>query len=260
MAIVKKVSSSEQIINYILDQISQKKLKPGDRLMNERAFSEELGVSRVPLREAISALSMVGILEARQGDGTFVKHYDARMLAKVMHIYSVLDDISMRELFEVRAMIEVQTLNAAIRCATEEEIARVGRELEHFDNYSRDMGDLYGRKEEGLKTYVALNRFHGAIAEVTHNRFLKQFMDSIWYMAEEYHILAIEHQSNISDCLRNAQEEHRAIYGALKDRDVERGRMLMYHHLMDECDAILEATGGEPTAGATPLSGEPAVS
>ena len=61
MAVIKKQNVSAQIINYFLEKIETGAYKPGDRIPTERELTEILGVSRVPLREAICALTALGI-------------------------------------------------------------------------------------------------------------------------------------------------------------------------------------------------------
>ena len=59
---IQKTSISQQVVDYILERINCGAWRPGDRLPGEREFAETLGISRVPLREAISALCAIGIL------------------------------------------------------------------------------------------------------------------------------------------------------------------------------------------------------
>ena len=70
MGIIEKKSNSQAIADYILSRILDGTLRSGDKLDTERCLSEQLGVSRVSVREALSGLIVLGILEARQGAGT----------------------------------------------------------------------------------------------------------------------------------------------------------------------------------------------
>ena len=65
-----KQSARETAIQYFLQEIRSGNLKSGDKILNERQLADLLGISRVPLREAICTLSTLGILEAHQGNGT----------------------------------------------------------------------------------------------------------------------------------------------------------------------------------------------
>lgn len=238
MGIIKKVSSTDQIIEYILGQIRDKTLRPGDQLMNERAFSEVLGVSRIPLREAISALSILGIVEAHQGAGTFVRSYDPSMLAKVMRIYAILDDVSMHDIFELRAIIESQTARIAAEQATPEELMAIEVGLRECEETLRDAPQLYRNTEDGIRLFNKFNHFHCRIAKCAHNKFMEQFMDSIRLLSLDYLILDIQNNPNILEVLRSAFEEHAMVYKQIRAKNGVGAADAMYHHLINECASI----------------------
>ena len=238
MGIVKKVSSTDQIIEYILGQIREKKLKPGDQLMNERAFSEVLGVSRIPLREAISALSILGIVVPQQGSGTFVNHYDPSMLAKVMRIYAILDDVSMEDIFELRAIIESQSVRMAAEQATEEELLSIENCLKECEEALKHTDQLYQNAEDVIKMFGKFNHFHNLVAACTHNKFMQQFMDSIRLLSMDYLMLDIQANPDILAVLESAYQEHARIYSMIRARDSEGATKAMYQHLMNECCSI----------------------
>ena len=75
---IQKTSVSRQVADHILELIERGELKRGDRLPGEREFAESLGISRVPLREAISALSLMGIIEKRHGEGNYIAESNFR--------------------------------------------------------------------------------------------------------------------------------------------------------------------------------------
>ena len=62
----------EQVVEQIQDLMQKGELRPGDKLLSERELSDRLGVSRAAVREALSALDFLGVLESRQGEGTFI--------------------------------------------------------------------------------------------------------------------------------------------------------------------------------------------
>lgn len=238
MGIVKKTSSTDQIIDYILGQIQSKALNPGDQLMNERAFSEVLGVSRIPLREAISALSILGIVEAHQGAGTFVCHYDPSMLAKVMRIYAILDDVSMGDIFETRAIIESQSVRIAAEQATQEELRELERCLKENEQLLDRVDQLYQNADDGVRLFDRFNQFHTSVAQCAHNKFMRQFMDSIRLLSLDYLMIDIQSNPNILDVLRSAHRQHTEIYQLICARDGERAAKAMYRHLINESESI----------------------
>ncbi|MCB0245489.1 MAG: FadR family transcriptional regulator, partial [Anaerolineae bacterium] len=69
---VRKSAIAEEISARLLSLIQEKQLKPGDKLPPERELAATMQVSRPSLREALRALSMMNVVEIRQGDGTYV--------------------------------------------------------------------------------------------------------------------------------------------------------------------------------------------
>ncbi|HCM25319.1 MAG: hypothetical protein A2Z99_17100 [Treponema sp. GWB1_62_6] len=226
MAIVKKRSSSKQIIDYILDRIEKRELHSGDQLPNERDFAEMLGVSRVPLREAISALSMLGILEARQGEGTFVNRYDPSILGKIIYTYTILDNTSMDEIMEARKMMEAYAAKLATANATAGDLAEIKDAMEkrdkELDRYKAGAGD-------GESLYENDNHFHNAIAKATHNRFCIQFLDairrSVW---EQQRTGLMQREMGLFDA---ASDYHHRIFQEISARNAGEAYRIMFEHI-----------------------------
>jgi len=90
------------IINYLLS----KKLKPGDKLPTESEFSQQLGVGRNSLREAIKMLSSFGIIEIKRGLGTFIAKSMSSSVMNPLILGLVFEQGTSIELFELRLLIE----------------------------------------------------------------------------------------------------------------------------------------------------------
>jgi DNA-binding transcriptional regulator YhcF (GntR family) len=88
---IQKTSVSQQVVDYVLGCIDRGELKQGDCLPGEREFAESLGISRVPLREGISALAAMGIVEKRHGEGNFIAEFSSDVLGRILHTYTMLD-------------------------------------------------------------------------------------------------------------------------------------------------------------------------
>ena len=172
--IIQKTSVSQQVVDYILGCIDRGELKPGDRLPGEREFAESLGISRVPLREAISALSAMGIVEKRHGDGNFIAEFSSDVLGRILHTYTMLDHTLSNDLFEARSLIEGAAAQLAARNATEGDIAALRETLAQMEQdvpaYVRGEKDLaYMLKQDDL--------FHLQCAAASHNEFYIQFIN-----------------------------------------------------------------------------------
>ena len=141
---------------------------PGEKLPNELELSQELGVSRTTLREAIRALVTQGVLEVRRGKGTFVR---PRVRESDDDGFAALDRVKgqLRDLFELRSIFEPQAARLACRRATEEEMGEIlarGAEVE-------------ARIRAGEDRSGADGAFHAAIVRATHNEFMVRLLPLI---------------------------------------------------------------------------------
>ena len=118
---VKPKRISDQVFDQIRELISRGELKPGEQLMPERELSEALNVSRTSVRNAISKLVAIGLLENRQGQGTFVRvpsSGEQNPLGMAINI----NEASLEDLLEVRLGLECNAAALAAKRAVEEDI------------------------------------------------------------------------------------------------------------------------------------------
>src|SRR5215207_11612931 len=107
-------SRSNVVIDGIRQMITSGELVAGSRLPVERELGARLGVSRGPLREGVRALVVLGVLETRQGDGTYVTALDSSLLLAPMGFVVDLQDHSgAHHLHAVRRMLETQAAGLA---------------------------------------------------------------------------------------------------------------------------------------------------
>lgn len=224
MSIVNKQSASEQIVDYILTQIEQRKLLPGDKLMNERDFAEMLGVSRVPLREAIRSLCILGILKSKQGDGTFVNSYDPEILSRTIYTYTILDNTPYMEIMEMRKIMEAESAKMACENATAADIETIYAAMNERDEELKNYITTF-QKQMGVFEYD--KHFHRAIANATHNSFFIQFLDAIRKSLRETHVKELKDPN----LMRSASMSHHKIYDAIKNRNGALAYQLMYEHI-----------------------------
>lgn len=170
MSIINKRNASQLIVDYILDQIQNGYLKKGDKLMTEHEFSELLGVSRIPLREALCALSTVGILESRQGGGTYVtSKCDPSVLGRMLYDYALLENVDLKQVLDVRLLLEPEAARQAALQASQrqrEEIWEVAEE------YRKVAETASGAEQDNQKTVELDRKLHQLIAKASHNDFL----------------------------------------------------------------------------------------
>ncbi len=119
---IRRSSTSELVIKEILDSIQADQLKPGDKLPPERELTRMFGVGRSTLREAISALVLVGYLEVVQGRGTFLKKKFQPLSLSAFELNDVHAATSIIDLLEAREILECNAVKLAARRAGPEDI------------------------------------------------------------------------------------------------------------------------------------------
>ena len=145
--------TAERLYNSI---VAEGTLRPGDKLPNEVELSQQLGVSRATLREAIRELAARGVLEVRRGRGTFV----SEEVADIEDFgFSGLERLQgqLRDLFELRSIFEPKAARLACQRATEEELRDI---LERGEAVERCIRAGQDRTE-------ADRDFHAAIVRAT---------------------------------------------------------------------------------------------
>jgi GntR family transcriptional regulator, transcriptional repressor for pyruvate dehydrogenase complex len=129
------VPVTDEAIEKIKAMIVSGELSPGDRLPKEADLAQRLGLSRNSLREAVKALSLIRVLDVRQGDGTYVTSLEPTLLLDAMSF--VIDfhrDDTVLEFLEVRRILEPAATAMAARVMTDEQIAELRAVLGELDD------------------------------------------------------------------------------------------------------------------------------
>ncbi len=173
MSPIQKQSVSRQVLDYILGCIDRGELKRGDRLPGEREFAESLGISRVPLREAISALSLMGIVEKRHGEGNFIAESGMDGFEQILRTSTMLDSSLAEDLFETREMVESASARLAARNASAEDVEALREAIKLMEEAVP--GYIAGEKH--LEDMLRLDdMFHLRVAAASRNRFYMLFV------------------------------------------------------------------------------------
>lgn len=195
------------------------RFKVGDKLPNENDFAQELGISRSTLREAIKALTSVGILEIKRGKGTFVTDSTVIESGDLGEINSGLGD-----LFEMRLMFEPECAYYAAQRATDEEIAIICKYGEAVEQKIKSGED---------RTYEE-QKFHESIANASHNAFVQQFMPII-FNAIKKGVIVMQKDKMVSNDNLN---DDRLIMDFLKARNADGARTAMRLHIIHAMEGL----------------------
>jgi len=135
------MSRVDDAIARIKQMIIDGALHPGDRLPREEDLAEQLGLSRSSLREAVRALSLIRVLDVRQGDGTYVTSLDpVTLLEAFSFVVDLHRDDNVLHFFQVRRLLEPEAAAIAATLMTDDEVADLCRHLE-------SLGDSPGVEE-----------------------------------------------------------------------------------------------------------------
>lgn len=250
MGIIKKHNTSEQIIDYILKKIEDQEWKSGDRLPGEREFAKQLGVSRIPLREAICALSTMGILTAKQGGGTFIDEYNPEYLGKSFKTYTLLSRSLIDEIFEARIILESEVAKVAARNRKQEDLDIIKNAQERHSQKALLLFDGIGTKEELLEVD---NDFHMGIAAATHNSFLYQMLDTVRSVGQGSRMYDDKYVIDRQE-YKDAIIFHKEIFQAIASRDEECAFKSMENHIKKvrsslDVERLKEEITGEKSDG-----------
>src|SRR4051794_4656129 len=165
---VQRTSLSDHIVEQIAELISRGTLKPGERIPSEKELCEKFGVGRTSVREALRSLSVMGVLETRMGDGSFVTSDAGRFLERSFHWGLLLNPKLVEDLIETRLMLESHTACLAAGKAT-------AADLERIEETIHRMQESLAEPEQYLAHDL---RFHLAIAEATQNSILQTLLST----------------------------------------------------------------------------------
>ncbi len=213
---------SDQVFDQLRDLIFRGHLKPGEKLMTERDLAQSMGISRPTVREAINKLVAMGLLEHRQGQGTYVASpadaSDRNPLAVVMEGH----DATLVELLEVRLGLECNAVSFAAKRATEEDV----RELE---TCLRQMESDIAEGRLGSNADVA---FHMAIAFATKNKvqihIMRSFYNLLFYGIKEN----LERLYSAPENLKKVTAQHADIVDAIRRHDPDGAHEAMKQHIV----------------------------
>ena len=226
-SIIQKTSVSQQVVDYILGQIDQGVFKRGVRLPGEREFAESLGVSRVPLREAIATLTAMGVVEKRQGDGNYIAGFSPNALGRILRTYTMLDHTLADDLFEARALVEGAAARLAARNATDEDVEALYKEIGRME----EAIPAYIRGEKRLADMLILDDlFHLRCAAASHNQFYIQFVNIVHTTGTDmglYERTYGRHPEKYYDSVKF----HRQIADAIADRGEQSAEDTMRDHI-----------------------------
>lgn len=237
-------TSSETVVLQLREMIHRGELKFGDRLPPERDLAKMLGVSRPTLRAGLRSLAAVGVLQSRQGAGTFVVEADASpaLDGNSLQMMASLHGFSNDEMFEARISLEMEIAKLAAERATGEQLAAM----------SEEVAEMFAALDKPAEYLIHDLRFHQTIAAASGNRILTALMNMVAKILFETRSKTVHRALD----LKESADMHREIYRAIRDRNPEAARSRMREHLLHTKQAQdVEAKMNESPGGENVLDG-----
>jgi len=206
-----------EVVKQLTSLLTRGDLAPGSRLPSERVLSDQLGVGRSAVREALAALEILGIVTVRPGSGTYLRDSMSELLPTALSWGLMLSASHTDELIEVRGGLEVQATMLAATRIDDTGLAVLRTQL-----------TIMAESFTDFEAFIAADaRFHLQIAESSGNAILRDLLQSVRSLLR----LWVERGLREVEQAQDAYEEHLAVYDALVSRDHETATAAMRAHM-----------------------------
>jgi GntR family transcriptional repressor for pyruvate dehydrogenase complex len=231
---LKQTSLIDQIVAEIEEKIRSGQFKDGEMLASQDELAKTMGVSRASLREAFNRLQLMGLIEIKQGRGTFVRSLAPVDFMSSLDSFLIVKKESAIELLEARLEIESSVAKMAAEKGDKGNILKIEKAL-------NGMGDAI--KSSDLDEFIAMDvNFHVAMAESCENeimskivailrRLMKQLIERVFYD------VAFDKEQ----LMKVTYDFHERVYKAVRDRDPEGAKESMRAHLVDVMERIVSS-------------------
>ena len=218
MQSIQKTSTPELVVREILRSIKSGEMQPGEKLPPERELAKILGVGRSSVREAISAMVLVGYFDVTQGKGIFLKKDIPTPYVFSSQLSDVLEAFWVFDLIEVREILECNIVQLTTERAGAKEINKLKGFILEMQNYSENINNFYN----------ADFKFHIALAEATKNEVMPELLKLIVEKAHNHYSKFLPDTLCRPDhAIKTANE----IVNAVQERDMEKAIQKMREHL-----------------------------
>lgn len=216
----KRRRAYEHVLEQMKEQILTHRFQPGEKLPTEYDLCQSFGVSRAVIRQAMTVLSMMGLIEIKQGSGSFVAEPLGRLVSTSVDLNLSIEKDSPRDsiyrLIEMKEILESRASALAAERATPALLRKMENCLETMERLL----------DEPIAFLKVDYEFHQAVADATNNHFIESFeraiLDLMWKVSPA--LVAPKKELSVS------LEYHRAIYKAIQEKDPrEAARAALVH-------------------------------
>jgi DNA-binding FadR family transcriptional regulator len=211
----------QSVARQIIALIKSGAFAPGARLPGERELAEQLGVSRLAIREASIALEAQGYINVKIGSGVYVR-------SRLPHDQASLSEVDAFELTTVRALVEGEAAALAALNMTPDALELLEEALQAMSG-------------EGEAAAAADERFHLLIAAGSGSPILETFVRTLWQTRNEAPRVVQVYDQVCQSGVEDRVQEHGAVLDAIRARNPNAARSAMQHHFSRLFEAMLAA-------------------
>ena len=209
-----------QVLNKLMDWIMDGKLKMGEKL-NTEELARQLGVSRMPIREALKSLEKMGLAES-------IPYVGVKLVS--------LEQEDVLQIYLMRQLLEPLAAGEACKKITEEQI----HELEEI--HKEYIPIVEADEIDAKKLYLQNRKFHFAIYSISEMDRVCAMIESLWDTLSFFKLIYGRDVIKNTNGAKNMIAEHQGYIDALKDRDAERLKKSLYDTLGVRIDGISTET------------------
>ncbi|ABE29453.1 FadR/GntR family transcriptional regulator [Paraburkholderia xenovorans] len=233
--VVRESTSRSELVGKMLAFFKERGYESGERLPSERALAERFGVGRNALREALSTLSALRVIESRPNSGIYLRRMSTDSSFETIVLLTEMgSEPSMKEVketLEVRWALEIRGVQLACERRTEADLDSLASVIDATRAVLSNKGNIAAQD----------TAFHMALARCAHNEMLVRLLNSFYRISESrrFALFADSGRGTISAA------QHESLYEAVKKRDVKKATALMETHFASAVESWSEILGEE---------------
>lgn len=226
-----KKGNISQLVNrltmYFADEILEGRLKRGDQIESDRELAKKLNVGRSAVREALKVLDVLGMIDIRLGQGTYITSRETNFFSVPLSWSLFLDGTQVKSILQVRGALELRAVQLASKCEDKNKLDKltdIYYRMQKTFQESKDTDNLQHALQETLNADI---EFHTCIAECSGNPIILSMLTTIRNFLKRVSGTGMVD----SEQLQAVVEEHQKLYGAIISGNVDAATQTMMKHL-----------------------------
>lgn len=226
-----KKGNISQLVNrltmYFADEILEGRLKRGDQIESDRELAKKLNVGRSAVREALKVLDVLGMIDIRLGQGTYITSRETNFFSVPLSWSLFLDGVQVKSILQVRGALELRAVQLAAQCEDKNKLDKltdIYYRMQKTFQESKDTENLQNALQETLNADI---EFHTCIAECSGNPIILSMLTTIRNFLKRVSGTGMVD----AEQLQAVVEEHQKLYGAIISGNVDAATETMMKHL-----------------------------